>query len=155
MIITCACGDKRFEVDATLIPAEGRLLQCGHCDRKWHFKKELIKEKIDQDPIFFENNKSNEISHDNKENLDNKVLTNKTNNITEAEKIINGNKNSISLSLILRLLLVSIISFVGLVILLDTFKSTLTNIFPELEIVLQSLNETLKDIFLFFKDLVI
>ena len=58
MIITCACGDKKFEVDATLIPAEGRLLQCGNCDRKWHFKNETIKEKIDLDPIFFENNKS-------------------------------------------------------------------------------------------------
>ena len=57
MIITCACGDKKFEVDATLIPAEGRLLQCGHCDRKWHFKNELIKEKIADESIIlnFEN----------------------------------------------------------------------------------------------------
>ena len=155
MIITCACGDKRFEVDATLIPAEGRLLQCGHCDRKWHFKNELIKEKVDQDPIFLENNNSNEISSDNKENLINNLLTNKINNNTDLEKITNDKKSNITLSLILKILLFSVISFAGLVILLDTFKSTLINIFPELEIILLNLNETLKDIFLFFKDLMI
>ena len=154
MIISCACG-KKFEVDATLIPKEGRLVQCSHCNRKWHFKNELIKDKIDQDPIFLENNNPNEVNNDNKENLDNNVLTNRINNNTDLKKITNDKKSNISLSLILRILLVSVISFVGLVILLDTFKSTLTNIFPELEIILQNLNETLKDIFLFFKDLMI
>ena len=151
MIITCACGDKKFEVDATLIPAEGRLLQCGHCDRKWHFKNELIKEKIDQDPIFLENNNSKDISNDNRENLNNNLLTNRINNNTDLEKITNDKKSNISLFLILRILLVSVISFAGIVILLDTFKSTLINIFPQLEIILQNL----KDIFLFFKDLII
>ena len=28
MIVTCPCGDKKFKVDASLIPNEGRLLQC-------------------------------------------------------------------------------------------------------------------------------
>ena len=38
MIITCPYCDKKFKVDAELIPAEGRKLQCGSCDRKWHYK---------------------------------------------------------------------------------------------------------------------
>ena len=38
MIITCPCGDKKFKVDAALIPVQGRELQCGFCDRKWHYK---------------------------------------------------------------------------------------------------------------------
>ena len=44
MIITCPCGDKKFNVDASLIPQEGRALQCGFCDHKWFFKRteELI-----------------------------------------------------------------------------------------------------------------
>ena len=40
MIITCPCGDKKFNVDASLIPQEGRTLQCGFCERKWFFKTE-------------------------------------------------------------------------------------------------------------------
>ena len=47
------------------------------------------------------------------------------------------------------------LSTLALVILLDTFKMPLSSVFPGLENVLQNLNETLKDIFLFFKDLVI
>ena len=39
MIITCPCG-KKFNVDASLIPPEGRLLKCGPCGRKWHYKLE-------------------------------------------------------------------------------------------------------------------
>ena len=37
MIISCPCGDKKFEIDRSLIPKNGRLLQCGACDRKWQF----------------------------------------------------------------------------------------------------------------------
>ena len=46
MIISCPSCDKEFEVDASLIPTEGKLLKCGACDRKWFFQKEVeIKEK--------------------------------------------------------------------------------------------------------------
>ena len=48
MIITCPCGDKKFNVDASLIPQEGRTLQCGFCDRKWFFKSENTKEEINK-----------------------------------------------------------------------------------------------------------
>ena len=37
MIITCPFCDKKFEIDRSLIPKNGRLLQCGACDRKWQF----------------------------------------------------------------------------------------------------------------------
>ena len=50
-------------------------------------------------------------------------------------------------------ILVFIISFIGLIIILDTFKSSLYNLFPNLEFLLFSLYETLKDIELFIKDL--
>ena len=46
-----------------------------------------------------------------------------------------------------------IISFVGLIIVLDTFKTPLYQLFPKLEILLFSLFEILKDIKLFIKDL--
>ena len=36
-----ACGKKKFNLDISLIPDEGRLLQCGTCDRKWHYSLPL------------------------------------------------------------------------------------------------------------------
>ena len=50
-------------------------------------------------------------------------------------------------------IIVFIISFVALIILLDTLKTPLINIFPGLETVLFSLFEMLKDIKLFIIDL--
>jgi hypothetical protein len=50
-------------------------------------------------------------------------------------------------------LLVMIISLVSLVILLDTFKLQLSSIIPNIDFYLVSLHDTLKDIFLFFTDL--
>ena len=46
MIITCPSCNKKFNVDASLIPHEGRTLQCGFCERKWFFKSENIEEEI-------------------------------------------------------------------------------------------------------------
>ena len=39
MIITCNNCNKKFDVDSSLIPNMGRLLQCANCDHKWFFKK--------------------------------------------------------------------------------------------------------------------
>ena len=48
MIITCPCGVKKFEIDATLIPDNGRNLECGSCGHVWFFKKE--QNKIFEEP---------------------------------------------------------------------------------------------------------
>jgi len=48
----------------------------------------------------------------------------------------------------------TIISLVALIIILDTFQSQLNFIFPELELILFNLYETIKDIYLFLKDLI-
>jgi len=50
--------------------------------------------------------------------------------------------------------LVFIISFIALLIVVDTFRSPLYQIFPNLELITFSLFETLKDIELFIKDLI-
>ena len=51
-------------------------------------------------------------------------------------------------------LIAFIISLVGLIILLDTLKNPLINVFPGLEIILFNLFETLQDIKLFIIDLI-
>ena len=67
MIITCNNCNKKFDIDSTLIPDKGRLLQCASCDHKWFFKKEVIEKKvspinedisIDNVNIFDQNNSS-------------------------------------------------------------------------------------------------
>ena len=46
MIITCNNCNKKFDIDSSLIPDKGRLLQCTSCDHKWFFKKEVLEKKI-------------------------------------------------------------------------------------------------------------
>ena len=50
-------------------------------------------------------------------------------------------------------LLVAIISFIALILLLDTFRIHISSFVPNLDFYLSSLYESLRDIFLFFKDL--
>ena len=145
MIIDCPCGEKKFEIDQNLIPKEGRLLQCGFCNEKWFFNKdktEVLETKVNvkNEKVAYSNTndvnlKENEISLD--DNNDNVIKV----------------KNNFSFSIFLSYILVSIISFVALIILVDTFKSPLYRIFPNLELILFNLFETLKDIRLFIKDL--
>ena len=59
-----------------------------------------------------------------------------------------------SFSKLLSYIVVSILSFIALIILLDTFKTSLYDFFPNLEFFLFSFYETLKDIELFIKDLI-
>ena len=40
MIISCPSCKKKFEIDANLIPKEGRNLQCGSCLNVWFYKPE-------------------------------------------------------------------------------------------------------------------
>ena len=41
MIITCPCEKKQFKIDKSLIPIEGRELQCGSCERVWFYKPKM------------------------------------------------------------------------------------------------------------------
>ena len=44
MIISCPSCKKKFEIDANLIPKEGRNLKCGSCLNVWFYKFEKNKE---------------------------------------------------------------------------------------------------------------
>ena len=67
----------------------------------------------------------------------------------------NKTKKSFGISKFLSYLLVSIIFFIASIIVLDTFKSPLSNTIPGLEIFLYNFFETLKDLYLFIKNLFI
>ena len=146
MIIACPCGKKKFEVNSSLIPSEGKMLQCGTCSEKWFFKKEIKKEVIKEvkKPLV-------KIS----KNIEKDIPDVTEDLISEAETTIpKVKKNKINKKInTLSFLVVVIISFVALVILADTFKNSLNLIIPGFDLILNSLYETIKDIMLFIKDL--
>ena len=47
-----------------------------------------------------------------------------------------------------------IISFIAIIIMLDTFQSPISNIAPDIEFILYNLYQTINDIGLFIKDLI-
>ena len=145
MIIECPCGKKKYEVDSSLIPPTGREIQCGSCNRVWFYIPNLIDPpQIETEKEVTEKNLINEIN-EKKENLDQKV-----------DKIIEKRpkkNSSLRISKILSYLIVIIISFVAVILVIETFKSQLINIFPGLELILYNLFESIKDIVLFIKNL--
>ena len=163
MIITCPCEKKQFKIDSSLVPQEGRELQCGSCERVWFYKpkneseapltlNENISEKkiepsIETDDLnleFSKNLHKEKIIEPEIKNKKSKEIQNKV------KKLKNENKGSKFFSY----LIVFIISIVALIIFLDTLKTPLINVFPGLEIVLFNLFETLQDIKLFIIDLI-
>ena len=154
MIIECINCNKKFEVDPDLIPEKGRSIQCGSCGHKWFYKKDLSEpsSNIDNEINNEEEKQETAISNDNVENLS--AHKNEEKDLKELSKEDKSANKSNIFNKIISYLIVIIISFVALIIVLDTFKTPLSNIFPNLEIILFNLYETFKDIGLFLKDLV-
>ena len=165
MIIACPNCKKSFKIDKSLIPDEGRDLQCGSCNHLWFYEFEEEKNealKLNEEVV----SKYIEIKDEfKKEKIkDKKQATEKINtelNNENKEKISEKGKNkTISKnednkgSKFFSYLIVFIISCVALIILLDTLKTPLIEVFPGLEMILFNLFETLQDIKLFIIDLI-
>ena len=165
MIITCPNCNKQFKIDNSLIPDEGRDLQCGSCNHIWFYniqeknnevlelKQEIISEDIEtkaenKEDKIEEKQQPEEIIKTEINNKKKEKNLEKQKNITTLKKTENKGSKFFSY------LIVFIISFVALIILLDTLKTPLINVFPGLEIILFNLFETLQDIKLFIIDLI-
>ena len=148
MIISCENCNKKFELDDHLIPNEGRLLECGSCSHKWHYKPiqelETSKENLDiEKPVIKEKKIKNQVEISIKKN---KPIVKENNDETRHDN--KGKKINY-----LNFFIVIIVSFIALVIFFDTFENQLTKFFPDIGIYLDSLYETLRDIYLFINDL--
>ena len=165
MIITCPNCNKQFKIDNSLIPDEGRDLQCGSCNHIWFYniqeknnevlelKQEIISENIEskaknKEDKIEEKQQPEEIIKTEINNKKKEKNSEKQKNTTTLKKTENKGSKFFSY------LIVFIISFVALIILLDTLKTPLINVFPGLEIILFNLFETLQDIKLFIIDLI-
>ena len=147
MIIKCINCNKKFNVDSDLIPKNGREIQCGSCDYKWYYKIEKpVSETLILDT---KNNVVEQIIHEKNSKKDINIKNLEDKSIIDTEIDI---KESVS-SNFFSYLIVFIISFVALIIFVDTIKSPLIDLFPSLEIILFNFFETLKDIKLFIIDL--
>ena len=162
MIISCPNCKKKFQIDATLVPEEGRDLQCGSCKHVWFYKAEnenspplTLNEDLVNNEIK-DNLSKNEI--ENITDINKSPIQEKSNNKEKKIKDTSDNKkietkNESTGGKFFSYLIVLIISFVALIILVDTLKTPIINVFPGAEIILFNLFETLQDIKLFIIDL--
>jgi predicted Zn finger-like uncharacterized protein len=152
MIINCINCNKKFKVNSELIPAEGRTIQCGSCNHIWFF----IKKKIDKNEVSETVKTYIPIPKDIIGTKVSKPIKTQINTpikqISKVDK--NFDENKFSFATFLALILVGIISFIALIVIIDTFRTPLYSVFPDLELLLFSLFELLKDIKLFIKDLI-
>ena len=152
MIIECINCNKKFNVNSELIPPSGRTIQCGACNHVWFFKREYVEPKKAEIP-------NKDISS--LASLEKKRITKSTTKNTSAKINKKGSEivkyqpsKKFSFSKLLSYIVVSILSFIALIILLDTFKTSLYDFFPNLEFFLFSFYEILIDIKLFINDLI-
>ena len=158
MIISCSNCNKQFKINPSLIPDNGRDVKCGSCDHVWFYKIEDNKteplplsdnftdKKIEdeiEDKIVENTNKPNDVS----------ILKGVDDKIHEKQIPVKNKIKKNTSGKFFSYLVVSIISFAALIILIDTLKVPLINVFPGLEIILFNLFEILKDIKLFIIDL--
>jgi len=167
MIITCNNCNKKFDIDSSLIPDKGRLLQCASCDHKWFFKKEVLEntvnpivEDIDSINVFDQNSSStneeervSDVAKDEVEvDLKEEIKEKNEININKSTQVNNKPKKQKNFK-ILNIFIVAIISSVAFIIIVDTFKYPIGKIVPNIEFILYNLYESIKDISLFIRDL--
>tara|TARA_B100002052_G_scaffold291795_1_gene312396 strand:+ start:670 stop:1113 length:444 start_codon:yes stop_codon:yes gene_type:complete len=146
MIISCEKCNKKFQISDELIPDSGRLLECGSCSHQWHFTPDR-KLKLENDVENFKITDEEDLI---KEVKKEKKIKNKITNLKN-ENVVISNKKKVGF---LSYFIVTIISLIALIILVDTFQIFLKSFFPNIDIYLLSLYDSLTDIFLFFKDLI-
>ena len=156
MIIICPCGEKKFQIDSNLIPANGRLLKCGTCEKTWFYNKNNQID-INENEITQAVKSEPKISLAKSPKKKNETIINKvSSNVKDnkgSELVKYQSKSNFTFLKFFNYLVVLIISFVAVIIVLDTFKNPLGVLFPNLELILYNLFETLKDLVLFIKDL--
>ena len=151
MIITCEQCSKKFEIESSLISENGRLLQCSSCNHQWFYKKNVLKKSkvvLKKENIKTEQTELKIEDADNIKVFDD-LINAKSVKRKHSYTAPKGKKISF-----LSLTLVFVISVAALIVLLDTFKSPINLMIPNIEFVLDNLYETFKDILLFIQDLI-
>ena len=142
---------KKYNVKDELIPAKGRMLQCGECDREWFYSKninrinetsvEIPDEEIAQESFgIIEDRYDDDVFEEDK--------------TVELDKPKNIDKQKTKKINLFKLLLVFIISFVAFILIVDTFLVQISEYVPFAEKYLDNLYQSIIDISLFFQNLI-
>ena len=164
MIISCPKCNKRFNVDQSLIPDGGRLLQCSNCMHKWHFiikkNEEIIEEPSKSEEAIIENknhetkiNPSQEFTPFEDETVE-RELEKEQKVINKVKKKEQKRKKKEKPIKLLNMIIIIIISVAALIILIDTFRIELSKYMPFLNPMLDSFYAIITDINSFIKDLI-
>ena len=169
MIVECPNCNKKFNLDKKLIPENGRSLKCSNCDHIWHYKTQIttniddLKIPKDKDTNLDTNSSEEKKDIEHNEGINDENFTDinqgaviKENTEIEEDYIKDEKENEKKqgkIKMILIYLIVIIISLLGIIFLLDTFKSYISNVFPSITPLFNSFYETLLDFKLFIKDL--
>ncbi len=156
MIVNCQNCNKNFIVKDSLIPNEGKLVECGNCKNRWFFKPlegsesiNLIKDEI----LISDSNKQSKSPNDEK-NISIKI---NDNNDDKKIKDWNDKKNNKSekdlLKKSLNVFFIILISFAAIILIFDTFKLSISIYLPGLIPMLDNLYITINDLQLFVIDL--
>ena len=171
MIIECPNCSKKFNLDEKLIPKNGRTLKCSSCSHIWHHKVSLnidnnynkiiedtktksdikLSQTNEKDKKLNKKNKVKDVLDISKESIPEKKA--EDSKVEIKDKKVNNEKSS-RIKMVFIYLIILVISLLGLILLLDTFKYNLSNVFPSLIPIFDSFNETMLDLKLFFKDLI-
>ena len=159
MQISCPNCSKIFEVNDNLIPLKGRLVQCGSCDHKWFYKNTA--NKSEEEKIQIKSKRiSDEIKISDNSDIEETPLIKKTISIPitkitkKKDKIKHKKVHTKNVKSKFKFFLVLIISLLTMILLIDTFKLFFIKFIPQIDFYLSSLYESLRDILLFFKDLI-
>ena len=144
MIIDCPHCNKKFDIDQNLIPANGRLLQCGSCNYKWFFELKINKDIKPPKNILPEDTET--IIQEAESGLEKKIDKDIPEKINK--KKVRNNVNY------LNVFFVMLLSTVALILILDTFEAQISLIFPDINLLLDNLYQSIIDIKLFTLDLI-
>ncbi len=149
MIIECPNCSKKFNLDEKLIHQNGRTLKCSSCSHIWHYKVSInivnnnnkisedinIKSDIkpsqtdEKDIEVNKKDKVKDVSDISKKSISEKKIEYSK---FETQNKTTNNEKSSQIKMIFIYLIILIISLLGLILLLDTFKYNLSNVFPSI-----------------------
>ncbi len=164
MIITCPNCNKKFNIDHSLIPESGRLLQCSNCLHKWHYitnKTQYTPKEKFQLTKEISQNKSEEININppqvfqpiKKKNPKKEIKKPKIFKKNKKHKIQKREQKGKPVGIFNKIVIL-FISLTALLIILDTFKNELSIYITFLNPMFDSLYAVVTDINLFIKDLI-
>ena len=144
MVIDCPDCNKKFDIDENLIPANGRLLQCGSCNYKWFFELKINKDIKPPKNILPEDTET--IIQEAETSLEKKIDKDIPEKINK--KKVRNNVNYLNVFFIM------LLSTVALILILDTFEAQISLIFPDINLLLNNLYQSIIDMKLFTLDLI-